>query len=264
MSNTITPFQATELVNRNNVNNRLSEANSKFDSIDGKFPVSVANGGTGGTNKSSAVVGLGIGDASEQSIGGANEAAFIDSVKYWFENSANTKYVPHVANAKWISHGNGVVVGVRTVENLSEFLLLFNESFGPKFYVKNTDTSGNWVDYSPTGTVLYENASGTNGTVTLSDSAANYKKMVIHYFDNNGYRDTATIDDPEGKSVNMHTVWHRSSNTTLYLKSTHIYVSGTSITFGGNNGQTTVITNGAAVAIGSNLIYIWKVVGYKY
>lgn len=264
MSNTITPFQATELVNRNNVNNRLSEANSKFDSIDGKFPVSVANGGTGGTNKSSAVVGLGIGDASEQSIGGANAAAFIDNIKYWFENSANTKYVPHVANAKWIGNGNGVVVGVRTVETLSEFLLLFNESFGPKFYVKNTDTSGDWVDYSPTGTVLYENSNGTNGTVTLSETTANYKRIVIHYFDNNGYRDTVSVDDPNTKSVSMHTIWHRLNQTKLYIKVTQALISDSSIIPAGNNGQTIIAQNAASVENGSQLIYIWKVVGYKY
>lgn len=266
----MTPFQATELVNRNNVNNRLSEANSKFDNIDtslstlnGKFPVSIANGGTGGTDKSSAVVGLGISEEGETGYGGADADAFIRTIKSHFEYY-NAKYVPRVFNARWINNGHGVAVGVKTVENLSEFLLLFNEAFGPKFYVKNTDTSSNWVDYSPTGTVLYENSSGTAGTVTLSDSVANYKKIIIHYRDNNGYYKALTVDDPDGKSISMEVLWHRIGNSTLYFKVEQALITGSSIEIAGNKGQTRVGNNTSTVENGSEVIYIWKVVGYKY
>ena len=63
----ITAFQANELVTRANVNSRLTEVDNKFTSVEGdittlngKFPVSIANGGTGGTSETAARTNLGL------------------------------------------------------------------------------------------------------------------------------------------------------------------------------------------------------------
>lgn len=266
----MSPFQSMELVNRYNVNLRVSAANSKFDNIDtslstlnGKFPVSIANGGTGASTATNAMVNLGIVNKQELEFEGNDVDAFIDNVKAHFESS-NTEYLPYIYNARWAEHGYGVAVGVRTTDDLGQFLFLFHENAGMKFYLKNDYNNRKWVDFSWTGTTLYENSSGTNGTVNLSESAANFKRIVIHYKDDNGYRETVTVDDPNDKQVSMHTAWHRLNQTKAYLKMTQATISGSTISPSGNNGRTTIGQNATSVENGSQVIYIWKVVGYKY
>lgn len=257
----MSPFQSMELVNRHNVNLRVSEANSKFDSIDGKFPVSVANGGTGGTTEATACYNLGICN-SGVSASGSTESEYIANVQSYFSNYRK-KQVPMFYSASWTTRSTrGVALGITPTTTDKSFLFIFNEATGPKFRMM-TDT-GTWIDYSPTGTVLYENSSGTAGTVTLSDSAANYKKIIIHYRDNNGYYKTVTVDDPNGKSISMEILWHRIGNTNLYLKVEQALITGSSIEIAGNKGQTRVGNNTSIVENGGEYILIWKVVGYKY
>ena len=62
----------------------------------------------------------------------------------------------------------------------------------------------------------------------------------------------------------MHTAWHRLNQTKAYLKMTQATISGSTISPSGNNGRTTIGQNATSVENGSQVIYIWKVVGYKY
>ena len=223
--------------------------------------VQVANGGTSATTKAGAVTNLGLASQVGVTSSALTEADYISAVKSFF-NTNQTKYVPYSFNAQWTSNGDGMAVGFNPSDGLTSFLFLFNEATGMKFYRKNS--SGTWADYSWNGTVLYENSTGTTGTVALSDSAANYKKIIIHYHENNGYYKTVTVDDPNGRSISMDVLWHRLSKTQLYLKVEQALITGSEIQIAGNKGQTIVGNNAAAVENGSELIYIWKVVGYKY
>ena len=56
-----------------------------------------------------------------------------------------------------------------------------------------------------TGTVLYNNTSGTNGTVTLSDSVANYDYLVIYFKNSNGNRCSIKIHSPNGQLAMLET-----------------------------------------------------------
>ena len=56
----ITAFQATELVTRANVNSRLTEVDNALTAVNNKFPVSIANGGTGGTTATAARTNLDV------------------------------------------------------------------------------------------------------------------------------------------------------------------------------------------------------------
>lgn len=225
--------------------------------------VAIANGGTGASTATNAMVNLGVVNNQELEFGGNDVDAFIDNVKAHFESN-NTEYLPYIYNAKWTGHGYGVAAGVRTTDNLGQFLFLFHENAGMKFYLKNDYNNRQWVDFSWTGTTLYENSAGTAGTVTLSDSAANYKKIIIHYRDYNGYYKTVTVDDPDGKSISMDVLWHRIANTNLYLKVEQALITGSSIEIAGNKGLTRVGNNASICENGGEHIYIWKVVGYKY
>ena len=78
--------------------------------------------------------------------------------------------------------------------------------------------------------VLYNNASGTNGTVALSSSAANYNHMRVYYkaSDGNYQRDTAEVYEPNGKTV----VLTGSNNVSngVWINSSHYTISGSSMT----------------------------------
>lgn len=112
--------------------------------------------------------------------------------------------------------------------------------------------------------VLYTNTSGSAGSIPLSDSAANYDKIVIYFCDNNSCYSDIEIDTPNGKSAQLFTAWHRLATTTLYIKVAQILITGSSIEFAGNKGDTVMSANGISCTSSTEHIKIWKVVGYKY
>lgn len=57
----VTEFGANEIVSRSNVNNRVTQINNDITAVNNKFPVSVANGGTGQTSLTSGEILLGNG-----------------------------------------------------------------------------------------------------------------------------------------------------------------------------------------------------------
>lgn len=112
--------------------------------------------------------------------------------------------------------------------------------------------------------VLYEDplGTGTNSTVSLTDSAANYTKLEIIYNENGYYSDT-TIFEPNGKDVEL-LVGH-CSFTSIILCAKVMTISGTSMTIKDGNRTVKIIltADGNNVTAGDNNIYITKVVGYK-
>lgn len=122
----------------------------------------------------------------------------------------------------------------------------------------NTDYDTEWADIN--GQVLYDNSTGTNGTVTLSDSAVNYDYIDIFYRDNDDTYSSVRVNKPNGKNADISTIerW----GTTLYIKQKRITISGNKIT----NGNATEANFTTAPKIGinttANNIYITKVIGY--
>ena len=77
--------------------------------------------------------------------------------------------------------------------------------------------------------VLYNNASGTTGTVTLSDSAANYGHMRVFVKDNNDYRTSVDIFEPNGKMFGVMLPYPDGSSS-FWINGTVWSISGTGIT----------------------------------
>lgn len=124
-----------------------------------------------------------------------------------------------------------------------------------------TDTySCNFIN----GTVLYENASGSNGNITLSDSLSNYKFVDIVF--------TRTIKDiikvlrfDTSSTVLTLDTQNIASNREVYFAVAKYEPSGASLNLSGfkdyyqsANGQSWNSNTGS-----SSSIYIMKVIGYK-
>lgn len=103
---------------------------------------------------------------------------------------------------------------------------------------------------------LYNNSSGTAGTVTLSESASNARCIEIFYYCN-GYR-SIKVDAPNGKDVELQTgIWNADTTLQRYKL---MKISGTSITpISGYTGTLNTWNNSVT---SENIIKITKVVMY--
>lgn len=84
-----------------------------------------------------------------------------------------------------------------------------------------------WAACKPTQ--LYNNTSGSNGTITLSSSAANYNHLRIYYLDNEGNKWNSSVDvySPNGKYVALG--WTVATDAHVWAGGRVVYISGTSI-----------------------------------
>lgn len=109
------------------------------------------------------------------------------------------------------------------------------------------------------GKVLYNSASGTAGTVTLSDSAENYTYLEIFYRSSGDNAcGSVKVFSPNGKLVHLGTIHYIADYD--YAKFALVTVSDSMITFS-QNYQITLKSNGSTYSA-ENAIYITRVVGY--
>ncbi len=109
------------------------------------------------------------------------------------------------------------------------------------------------------GQVLYNSASGTAGTVTLSDSVENYTYLEIFYRSSGDNAcGNVKVFSPNGKLVHLGTIHYIADYD--YAKFALVNVSGSMITFS-QNYQITLKNNGSTYSA-ENAIFITRVVGY--
>lgn len=107
--------------------------------------------------------------------------------------------------------------------------------------------------------VLFNDANGVSGNVTLSDSASNYSYLEI-FFEKDNYGSSIRVYDNKASLIAHYT--NASSNTT-YISFKNVSISGTTIIVDSyqewyNNWGTSGVTAG-----NTNGILITKVLGYK-
>ena len=128
-------------------------------------------------------------------------------------------------------------------------------------------TNKNYTDYSaPKPVTLYNNSSGTTGTVTLSETAANYSYLEIFlYKDGTSGWWSVKVPSPNGKTVQVGTTYYtNASGVGLQVIGKTVSVSGTSITAGTEFYMNFNDSTGAVKAIGGQTsIKIMRVDGYK-
>ena len=110
-----------------------------------------------------------------------------------------------------------------------------------------------------------DGTTGTNGTVTLSETSANFTYLQIFYRDStNGYSSTK-VYNPNGKTVRLTSI-EATANTGTYwlnLKGEGVSISGTSITVG-NSSEINFKSTGAVYSTTSTTpFYITRVIGYR-
>ena len=131
-------------------------------------------------------------------------------------------------------------------------------SFGVNCFPKH-DKSFEVNGMCISGQVLYNNASGTAGTVTLSDSAENYTYLEIFYRSSGDNAcGSVNVFSPNGKLVHLGTIHYIADYD--YAKYALVNVSGSMITF--NQNYQIILKNNGSEYSAENAIYITRVVGY--
>lgn len=111
-----------------------------------------------------------------------------------------------------------------------------------------------------TPTSLYENSSGSNGTITLSQTSANFVYMDIFYNKGN-YWHSVRIWSPNGRTASL-IVGYKISDGDAQLQLPLISISGTSITRTSSGGVN--FGNGPYInCFTGNEVKIYKVIGWK-
>lgn len=139
--------------------------------------------------------------------------------------------------------------------------------------------SVNYTSYvSSKPTILYSTSAGNIGTITLSESAANFTYLEIFYTDNNDLEpNSVKIYSPNGKYVSMSCIEPSTSGADprVYIRTSGWTISGTSMTVGrtdlsganrGVYGQIYPHANGTNIDVKvteNNYIKIFRILGYK-
>lgn len=114
-------------------------------------------------------------------------------------------------------------------------------------------------------TTLYSNASGTNGTITLSDNVSNYS-IIRFYYTGFAARQSCDVDVDTlaNNEVCLQVNYCNSAQSATWSKSCLLSVSGNTVTFSRNT-SVRIDSNGVSFdTTTTERMYILKVVGYKY
>lgn len=240
----------------------LEDAKSNLGIQNIELPLSIANGGTGATTSKNACINLGLGDTNQMDFSANSYNEWVTSVQSYVDQNLQTRR-PFVFNAGWQGIGFGSGLAYQTLDTTSnvetKFLILFNIVSGVKYYYKSPENGvSTWRETSSgRGTVLYDNSSGTTGTITLTDSSANFNYIDI-IFNNNCYR---RVYDPNNKSTTLFDIG-ADSYSTVYFNQNTINISGNTITVVGN--LMAYASNGTTMTTQQvNTISINKIIGYK-
>lgn len=213
-------------------------------------------------------------NANYASIGGKNEVTIKYRIKK-VENSTFSTYttIQNNADANFTADNEfewNVQVNVadklgNTTYNLIlpkgipiAYVDIKKYSFGVNCFPKH-DNSLEVNGVCISGKVLYNSASGTAGTVTLSDSAENYTYLEIFYRSSGDNAcGSVKVFSPNGKLVHLGTIHYIADYD--YAKFALVSVSGSMITF--NQNYQIILKNNGSTYSAENAIFITRVVGY--
>ena len=137
-----------------------------------------------------------------------------------------------------------VLVGAQSTRCTPLSTMAVNDRVGVAF---SSGTAFSWrIGGELPHDVLYYDASGTAGTVTLSGSAADYDFMRVFFLDNNDYYGSVDVHKPNGKSISTQAIYPDGS-TSFWINGTVWSISGTSIT-NVRHGNADIVSHSAGTA----------------
>lgn len=121
---------------------------------------------------------------------------------------------------------------------------------------------GTWRRLADAPVILYANASGTTGTVTLSKSAQDYNYLEIFYVNNHGdLNRSIRISTPNRKNISIESIEPNQSDAATYLRTAFYNISGNTITYKYAT-YTTLYNNGEVQVNRNQYSKITKVLGW--
>lgn len=162
--------------------------------------------------------------------------------------------------------GNAIATG--TAKNKSGVLRMYSTNTGytdliyPNSTAKVTNQLSTHSGNIHSCTNLYNNTSGTSGTVTLSESASNFSYLEIFYCrGGNAQYSSVKIYAPNGKTTSIPNIWY-VNDTMMQIQTKNLTISGTSITQ--SSEVYTNLQNGSTVSLEAQTsLIIVRVDGYK-
>lgn len=124
----------------------------------------------------------------------------------------------------------------------------------------NNGTWGTWENLYR-AKELYSNASGTSGTVTLNETAANFSKIDIYFSKGGAYFNITSLYSPNNSGASLIT-GYMGTATSGQLQIPTIFINGTTITKT-NTGGINFTDQAVLRVFNGNEIFIHKVVGYR-
>lgn len=189
-------------------------------------------------------------------------------------NTAVTNAATADTKATTANTSIGTLANLHTTEK-TNLVGAINEAFDLAGTSEVVNTlSGSETDKAPSvsavktevlGTILYNNQSGTTGTVNLSSSIANFDYIEIIYCDNElTHRgSTGKVESPNGKTLCLDYDVFVAGGPVVYSKRANVNVDNSQITFAANyeyhfGNDSNVFIDNTGVAI-----KIIEVIGYK-
>lgn len=178
---------------------------------------------------------------------------FLNGQKGWA--NIQVKEIEAVAGLlKSTFNGNTVSIGSLN----SSCCHIYNSANIPFYFNRDIQVNGRKLNgYN----VLYNNSSGSNGTITLNDSAINYNHLQIFYRSNDYWYSSVDVYAPNGKLVCL-SVNYTDGSKYLYTKAKECSISGASLTNTSKIGETRIGNGVATTYSASNNIYIYLVLGW--
>lgn len=191
-------------------------------------------------------------------VGSANFNDMTQSGIYWMDYDATN-------GPSLIASGNchGWLEVKSEVYDSDTFITQTFTHYGGSHKFRRSNVYGNWGSWVLDGGYnLYNNTSGTTGTIKLSKSAANFQYITVYYktASTNNYSST-TIWSPNGKTISLHAGYGNSNYS--YFYHTGYAISDTSMTVSSYNyGLVSLKSSSYPSRTRNNNIYILKVVGH--
>lgn len=112
---------------------------------------------------------------------------------------------------------------------------------------------------------MFHNPSGAVGTITLSETAANYTLLIIVHGTAASSAELAStcVYSPNGKTVRLESLTFASDGSSITTRAKNVKISGTSISLSGKSYQANIYKGGYDKTENNNLLPIVAVYGLK-